>query len=248
MQLMRFLVLLCLFSVSAMADSPRYIMLIGAPGTGKGTLGDKLSKTEGLPLITTSAVLKNLPDSDPLKAEIVDKMQSGELVPDALIYKAMAAELAKPKYSKGAIFDGFPRTQKQIEFLNDRKMQIEFVVVLYADDEILVKRLAGRRIHEPSGRVYHVDSMPPKNPGEDDVTGEPLVQRKDDNEWTIRKRLLDYRDQTQPVAVWAIFNQAATDGVVKRVVLVNASGSFEDTWSMMCSKLALESVKLKGCR
>ena len=247
MQFMRFLALLCLFSVAAMADSPKYIMLIGAPGTGKGTLGEKLSKTEDLPLITTSAVLKNLPDSDPLKTEIVEKMQSGELVPDALIYKAMAAELAKPKYSKGAIFDGFPRTQKQIEFLSERKIQIEFVVILYADDDLLVKRLAGRRVHEPSGRVYHVDSMPPKNPGKDDVTGEALVQRKDDNEWTIRKRLLDYRKQTQPVAVWAIFNQGKEDGVVKRVVILNANGSFEETWSMMCSKLSLESIKLKGC-
>ena len=152
--------LLSVFSVGVQAESPRYMMLIGAPGTGKGALGAKLSKTEGLPVITTSQVLKALPDDDPMKVEIDQKMAEGALVPDALIFKAMAQELSKPKYAQGAIFDGFPRTKNQISFLQERNIKLDIVVVLYADDDTLVNRLAGRRVHEPSGRVYHVDSMP----------------------------------------------------------------------------------------
>lgn len=225
----------------------RYVVLIGPPGSGKGVLADSLSKSEGLPVITASQVLKNIKGDGDLAKKVNGLMAAGQLVPDEVVAEVMLAEIAKPKYAKGAIFDGFPRTTKQAVFFEDNRLNVELVVVLYADDEVLVSRIGGRRVHLPSGRVYHIDSMPPKVAGKDDLTGEPLTQRKDDTEATIRKRLDDYRKQTEPVAAWAIFEQMKKDGVVEHVVIVDAGQTIDNTWSSVCTKLAADKIDLQGC-
>ena len=255
--------LLCLFSlcavslvaadnqvvghVSQSAPLAKRLMLIGPPGSGKGALAAKLSASEGLPVLTMSHVLRYLPQSSPLKSKVDALMASGVMVPDDVVVAAVSEELSRSVYNKGVILDGFPRNVAQAEFFEKQGMSVDLVVVLLAKTDVLVKRVSGRRVHEPSGRVYHVDHMPPKVAGLDDVTGEPLVQRSDDTASVVRKRLDDYYQITEPVAAWALFHQQGNHGVIDHVVFVDANASFAETWSQLCYKTATEGVTLKGC-
>jgi adenylate kinase len=126
-------------------------------------------------------------------------MSTGELVPDALIIALVKDRIAEPDCTNGFLLDGFPRTIPQAQALDEAGVAIDEVVALDVDDEEIVKRLSGRRVHEASGRIYHVEYNPPKVAGQDDQTGEPLIQRQDDREETVRRRLEVYRDQTRPL-------------------------------------------------
>lgn len=176
------------------------VILLGAPGAGKGTQATFITKEFGIPQISTGDMLRAAVKAGTelgLKAKSV--MDSGGLVSDDLIIGLIKDRLAQPDCANGCLFDGFPRTIPQAEALLAAGLEIDHVIEIAVDDEEIVKRISGRRVHEGSGRVYHVLFNAPKTEGVDDETGEPLVQRKDDVEATVRHRLEVYHAQTQPL-------------------------------------------------
>ncbi|MEC8718371.1 MAG: adenylate kinase, partial [Pseudomonadota bacterium] len=176
------------------------IILLGAPGAGKGTQAQFLMDRFSIPQISTGDMLRAARAAGTeLGQEAERYMSAGELVPDALIIALVKDRIAQPDCLNGFLLDGFPRTIPQAQALDEAGVAIDEVVALDVDDEEIVKRLSGRRVHEASGRIYHVEYNPPRVPGQDDQTGEPLIQRQDDQEETVRRRLEVYRDQTRPL-------------------------------------------------
>ncbi|MGV8917507.1 MAG: adenylate kinase [Pseudomonas sp.] len=176
------------------------VILLGAPGAGKGTQAKFITEKFGIPQISTGDMLRAAVKAGTelgLKAKSV--MDSGGLVSDDLIIGLIKDRLSQPDCANGCLFDGFPRTIPQAEALLAAGLEIDHVIEISVDDEEIVKRISGRRVHEGSGRVYHLLFNAPKNEGVDDETGEPLVQRKDDVEATVRHRLEVYHAQTQPL-------------------------------------------------
>lgn len=176
------------------------IILLGPPGAGKGTQAQFIMQRYGIPQISTGDMLRAAVKAGTelgLKAKAV--MDSGALVSDDIIIGLVKERIAQPDCAKGFLFDGFPRTIPQAEALVAADVVLDHVVEIAVDDEEIVGRMSGRRVHEASGRVYHVVNNPPKREGLDDVTGEPLMQRVDDKEETVRKRLQVYHDQTKPL-------------------------------------------------
>jgi adenylate kinase len=179
------------------------VILLGAPGAGKGTQAQFICEEFGIPQISTGDMLRAARSAGtPLGQEAERYMSAGELVPDDLIIALVKERITEDDCANGFLFDGFPRTIPQAQALEDADIVIDHVVEIDVDDEQIVRRLSGRRVHEASGRVYHVDFNPPKEEGVDDVTGEPLVQRADDTEDTVRRRLDVYREQTQPLVAF----------------------------------------------
>ena len=176
------------------------IILIGAPGAGKGTQASFLKEKYKIPQISTGdmlrAAVKGKTDLG-LRAE--DYMNQGQLVPDNLIIDLVKLRIGEDDCKNGFLLDGFPRTIPQAQALVDAGVLIEYVVEISVDDEQIVSRLSGRRVHEDSGRVYHIEHNPPNVEGLDDETQEPLIQRPDDQEDTIRNRLAIYHNQTKPL-------------------------------------------------
>ncbi len=170
------------------------IILLGGPGAGKGTQGDFICARYGIPKISTGDMLRAAVAAGTELGQAAKKiMDSGGLVSDDIILGLVAERVAQDDCANGFLFDGFPRTIPQAEGLAASGVSIDKVV------EIAVKRMSGRRVHPASGRTYHVDFNPPKVAGKDDETGEPLVQRDDDKESTVRNRLAVYHDQTKPL-------------------------------------------------
>ncbi len=179
------------------------VILLGAPGAGKGTQAKFITEKFGIPQISTGDMLRAAVKAGTelgLKAKSV--MDSGGLVSDDLIINLVKERIAQPDCVNGFLFDGFPRTIPQAQALVDNGVELDHVVEIAVEDEEIVQRIAGRRVHEASGRVYHVAHNPPKAEGKDDVTGEELVQRKDDTEETVRHRLSVYHSQTKPLVAF----------------------------------------------
>ncbi len=176
------------------------IILLGAPGAGKGTQAQFITSELGIPQISTGDMLRAaVKAGSPLGKKVEDVMNSGGLVTDEIIIALVKERIAQPDCANGFLFDGFPRTIPQAQAMVDAGIDIDRVIEIRVADEEIVSRLSGRRVHPGSGRVYHVDHQPPKTAGVDDVTGEALVQRDDDKEETVRKRLAVYHEQTQPL-------------------------------------------------
>jgi len=176
------------------------IILLGAPGAGKGTQAKFIMGSYSIPQISTGDMLRAAVKAEsPLGLQVKDIMAAGGLVPDELIIGLVKERIAEEDCKNGFLFDGFPRTIPQAEALNVAGIQIDHVLEIAVDDEEIVKRLSGRRVHPDSGRIYHIQYSPPKKLGVDDVTGEPLIQRDDDKEETVRKRLAVYHEQTEPL-------------------------------------------------
>lgn len=176
------------------------IILLGPPGAGKGTQAKFVTETFGIPQISTGDMLRAaIKEGTELGLKVKDIMASGGLVSDDLIIALVRERIEQPDCVNGFLFDGFPRTIPQAEALVESGVKIDRVVEIHVEDEEIVTRLSGRRVHEASGRVYHVTNNPPKQEGLDDVTGEPLVQREDDTEATVRNRLNVYHEQTRPL-------------------------------------------------
>jgi adenylate kinase len=176
------------------------IILLGAPGAGKGTQAEYLKETYGIPQISTGDMLRAaIQAKTPLGLQAKSVMDAGGLVADATIIGLVRERITHEDCRNGFLFDGFPRTIPQAQALVDAGISIDVVLEIDVPDEEIVRRLSGRRVHPASGRIYHVDNKPPKNPGKDDVTGEPLIQRDDDTEATVRKRLEVYHAQTKPL-------------------------------------------------
>lgn len=175
------------------------LVLLGPPGAGKGTVAVRLAEDEGIPHISTGDIFReNIKEGTEIGQRVKQILDEGELVPDELTVELMKDRLAKPDAAKGYILDGFPRTIPQAESLEGFS-RVDRVIRFVLNDEEVVRRLSGRRVHPDSGRVYHVEFNPPKVEGTDDETGEPLVTRSDDTVEGVKHRLEVYRDQTAPL-------------------------------------------------
>jgi adenylate kinase len=176
------------------------IIFLGSPGVGKGTQAQLITQKHHIPQISTGDMLrKAIQTSTPLGFAAKTLMEQGKLVPDDIIIGLVKERISEPDCENGFLLDGFPRTIAQAEALRNIGVYIDYVIELRVSDDEIIKRLSGRRVHVPSGRVYHILYHPPKVDQVDDITGEPLVQRPDDSEETVRKRLEIYAEQTQPL-------------------------------------------------
>ncbi|MFZ1416816.1 MAG: adenylate kinase [Burkholderiaceae bacterium] len=176
------------------------IILLGPPGAGKGTQANFIKEHYSIPQISTGDMLRAaVKAGTPLGIEAKKVMDAGQLVSDGLIINLVKERLTENDCANGYLFDGFPRTIPQADALKDAQVPVDFVLEIDVPAEEIIKRISGRRVHEASGRVYHIEYNPPKVAGKDDVTGEDLVQRDDDKEDTVRKRLDVYQAQTRPL-------------------------------------------------
>ena len=176
------------------------IILLGAPGAGKGTQAKFISDHFNIPQISTGDMLRASVSKGTelgLKAKVL--MEKGELVPDDLILDLVKDRISEKDCANGFLFDGFPRTLDQANALKDKGIKIDCVIEIMVGDDEIIQRMSGRRVHTASGRTYHIKYNPPKQENIDDETGEPLIQRPDDNEETVRKRLAIYHEQTSPL-------------------------------------------------
>lgn len=202
------------------------LILLGPPGAGKGTQAQFICDEYGIPQISTGDMLRNaVKAGTPLGRKVKAVMDSGALVSDDIIVALVKERIAQPDCANGFLFDGFPRTIPQAEALVDAGVDLDYVLEIDVADEEIVRRLSGRRVHPASGRVYHVAFNPPRREGLDDQTGEPLVQRDDDKEETIRNRLRVYREQTFPLVA---FYKARANRSAVRYVRVDGVGSVDD--------------------
>jgi len=176
------------------------IILLGAPGAGKGTQSALIQKKFNIPQISTGDILRSAVKNKTELGKIAETiMANGELVPDELIIDLIKTRLLENDCKDGFIFDGFPRTITQAESIIKEGISIDYVIEINLSDEQIIERLSGRRVHKASGRIYHIKYNPPKKPNIDDITGEPLIQRDDDKVSTIKNRLKVYHEQTEPL-------------------------------------------------
>lgn len=176
------------------------IILLGAPGAGKGTQAQFIMEKYGIPQISTGDMLRAaVKAGSELGLKVKDIMTTGGLVSDEIIIALVKERITQDDCAKGFLFDGFPRTIPQAEAMQEAGVDIDHVVEIFVEDQEIVSRLGGRRVHEASGRTYHIVYNPPKEDGKDDDTGEALIQRADDTEEVILNRLSIYHDQTEPL-------------------------------------------------
>lgn len=176
------------------------VILLGPPGAGKGTQAKRIEAVFKIPQISTGDMLRRAVQAEsPLGLQVKKIMESGALVPDDIMIALVKERIAEPDCAQGFLLDGFPRTLPQAQALERSGIKIDHVINLEVDDEAIIDRMSGRLLHPASGRIYHLKYHPPKVPGIDDITGEPLVHRKDDEEQTVRKRLKIYHEQTSPL-------------------------------------------------
>jgi len=176
------------------------LILLGAPGAGKGTQATVICKRYGIPQISTGDMLRAaIQAGTEMGRAATVVMDRGELVPDAVIIELVKQRIARADCVRGFLFDGFPRTIPQAEAMRASQVPLEHVLDIHVPDAAIVERMSGRWAHVPSGRTYHARFKPPKVAGRDDVTGEPLTQRDDDKEETVRNRLAVYHRQTEPL-------------------------------------------------
>ena len=198
------------------------MILLGPPGAGKGTQAASICKTYDIVQISTGEMLRSaVAAGTPLGRKVEAVMDAGELVDDKVIVDLVKERIALPDCRNGFLFDGFPRTVAQAEAVVEAGISIDEIVEIEVPDDVVVERLSGRRVHERSGRTYHVKFNPPSTPGMDDETGEPLTQRDDDKEGTIRERLRVYHEETRPLTDFFRDKAVALGG---RYTLVDGAG------------------------
>ncbi len=199
------------------------IILLGAPGAGKGTQAQRICETFNIPQISTGDMLRAAVAAEtPLGLEVKQVMDSGTLVSDDIIMRLVKERLKAPDCQSGFLFDGIPRTIPQAEALLEQDVDIDYVVELDVPDEAIVERMAGRRVHPGSGRTYHLLYNPPQQEGKDDITAEALIQREDDQEETVRRRLAVYHEQTKPLVDF--YEGLATSGVESAPYYIKVPG------------------------
>ena len=204
------------------------VILLGAPGAGKGTQAQFIKERFGIPQISTGDMLRAaVKAGTPLGIQAKAIMESGGLVPDDIIIGLVKERVKADDCKNGYLLDGFPRTIPQAEAMKTHGIGVDYVIEIDVDDDEIVKRLSGRRVHPASGRVYHVEYNPPQNNMTDDVTGEPLVQRDDDKEETVRKRLAVYHQQTRPLTDYYLNWAKSGDANAPKYIKVSGKGSVE---------------------
>jgi adenylate kinase len=214
------------------------LILLGAPGAGKGTQAAFITGKYGIPQISTGDMLRAaVKVGTPLGLQAKQFMDAGALVPDGVIISLVKERIKQPDAAKGFLFDGFPRTIPQADAMKSAGVMLDYVIEIDVDDAEIVKRLSGRRVHPASGRTYHLIFNPPKVAGKDDLSGDELVQRVDDQEDTVRKRLEVYHSQTKPLV--AYYSRWAKSGVpdAPKYVKVAGVGSMESIRDRIFSAL-----------
>jgi adenylate kinase len=215
------------------------LILLGPPGAGKGTQATQICQKYGIPQISTGDMLRAaVKAGTPLGLAAKKVMDSGALVSDDIIIGLVKERIAQPDCAKGFLFDGFPRTIPQAEAMKAAGVKLDVVLEIDVPDEAIIERMSGRRAHLPSGRTYHVRFNPPKVPGKDDVTGEDLVQREDDKEETVRKRLQVYQAQTRPLVDYYSAWAAAGDAQAPRYRRIEGTGTVDEITQRAFTALA----------
>jgi adenylate kinase len=205
------------------------IILLGAPGAGKGTQSNYITKSLGIPQISTGDMLRAAVKAQtPLGIEAKKVMDAGQLVSDDLIIGLVKDRLTEADCANGCLFDGFPRTLAQAEALRNDGIKIDHVVEINVEDSDIIERMSGRRVHPASGRSYHVRFNPPKTEGIDDETGEPLVQRADDQEETVKKRLEVYHLQTMPLIDYYLSLSRNGSEYAPHYIRIEGTGKMEE--------------------
>jgi adenylate kinase len=213
------------------------LILLGPPGAGKGTQAAFITQHFGIPQISTGDMLRAaVKAGTPLGLEAKKIMDSGALVSDELIIGLVKDRLQQPDCRKGYLFDGFPRTIPQADALKHAKVALDFVVEIEVPEQDIIERISGRRVHPASGRSYHLSFNPPKVAEQDDLTGEPLVQRDDDKEETVRHRLTVYQNQTRPLVEY-YSSWAEADATAPHYRKVHGLGSVQDIQARIAAVL-----------
>ena len=215
------------------------LILLGPPGAGKGTQANLIREKFGIPQISTGDMLRAAVSAGtPLGQEAKKIIDSGKLVSDNICIGLVKDRIAKPDCSRGFLLDGFPRTIPQAEAMKEAGIDVDYVVEIDVPDEEIVKRMSGRRVHLASGRTYHILYNPPKTEGRDDISGEALIQREDDSEETVKKRLEVYHSQTRPLvdyySAWARQGDCRAPGYVK----ISGIGTVEEIRNAIFAALA----------
>lgn len=212
--------------------------MLGGPGAGKGTQANYIKEHFGVPQISTGDMLRNAVKAGTELGVIAKKiMDDGGLVSDDIIINLVKERISQPDCTNGFLFDGFPRTIPQADAMKAAGVRIDYVVEIDVSDAEIVKRMSGRRVHPASGRTYHVDFNPPKNNDRDDVTDEPLIQREDDKEETVRKRLEVYHRQTEPlVDYYSDWSKNGESGA-PRYIKITGIGTVEEIRDRIFSAL-----------
>jgi adenylate kinase len=215
------------------------LILLGAPGAGKGTQAAFICRRYGIPQISTGDMLRAaVKAGTPLGVEAKKVMDAGGLVSDDLIIGLVKDRLAQPDCASGCLFDGFPRTIPQADAMKQAGVKLDVVLEIDVPDEAIIERMSGRRMHPGSSRSYHIKYNPPKVEGLDDVTGEPLIQREDDREETVRKRLDVYQRQTRPLVSYYAQWAASGDPLAPRCARISGTGSVEEITERVTTALA----------
>jgi len=202
------------------------IILLGPPGAGKGTQAQRIREAFGIPQISTGDMLRSaVKAGTELGLRVKKVMDAGELVSDELILGLVNERIREPDCHNGYLFDGFPRTIAQADGMQKAGIEVDYVLEIRVEDDEIVRRMSGRRVHPGSGRTYHVAFNPPRVAGMDDGTGEPLIQRDDDAEETVRKRLQVYHSQTAPLID---YYSGAGAGRGPKYVRIEGSGSVDE--------------------
>ena len=205
------------------------LILLGAPGAGKGTQAAFICEKFGIPQISTGDMLRAaVKAGTPLGLQAKAVMDAGQLVSDELIINLVKDRIDQPDCAKGFLFDGFPRTIPQADAMKAAGVKLDYVLEIDVPFEAIIDRMSGRRSHPASGRTYHVKFNPPKVEGIDDVTGEPLVQREDDKEETVKKRLQVYSDQTRPLVDYYSNWAKAEPQAAPQYRAISGTGSVEE--------------------
>lgn len=225
------------------------IILLGGPGAGKGTQAKHICDEYGIPQISTGDMLREACNSQSEEGLSIQKaMQSGVLISDEIILKLVKQRITKPDCTDGYLFDGVPRTVQQAKELIEAKIGVDVVIDITVSDEEIIRRISGRRVHQASGRIYHIEFYPPKQPNVDDVTGELLTQRSDDTEETVRKRLSVYHSLTSPLGQFykELFSRQEYSN--SRYVKINGEGNSENTRDEIFSALHPKTADKKNNR
>jgi adenylate kinase len=205
------------------------LILLGPPGAGKGTQANFIREKFGIPQISTGDMLRAaVKAGTPLGVAAKKVMDAGQLVSDDIIIGLVQERLKAPDCAKGYLFDGFPRTIPQAEAMKKANVAIDYVLEIDVPDGDIIERMSGRRVHPASGRTYHVKFNPPRASGKDDATGEPLVQRDDDREETVRKRLEVYHSQTRPLVDYYGKWASQGDARAPRYRKISGQGSVDE--------------------
>lgn len=223
------------------------ILLLGLPGAGKGTQAQFLIERYRIPQISTGDMLRAaMKANSPLGNEVRGYMDRGALVPDKLVIELVKERIKAPDCSQGFIMDGFPRTLPQAEALRQAGIDINFVIEIEVGDGEILRRMSGRRVHPASGRSYHIEFKPPRVEGKDDVTGEPLVQRSDDNEETVKRRIQTYHDQTKPLINYYLSWAASGDARAPHYVNIYGRGSVEHIRDKIFAAIESHTARAQG--